>query len=83
MGKKSLASAQQQYILNSLRLRVASGTLSPGDVAHVDSLFDTERVEPETQVLDPGRESEDTSSGVNDEPTTEAPDQHNELKKIE
>lgn len=40
VAKKSLTGAQQQYILNSLRLRVASGTLSPADIAHVDSLFD-------------------------------------------
>lgn len=82
VAKKSLTSAQQQYILNSLRLRVASGTLSPGDVAHVDSLFDTEQVEPETQVLDPGREPDDTAAGANNGPTKEDPAQYNEPERI-
>lgn len=82
VAKKSLTSAQQQYILNSLRLRVASGTLSPGDVAHVDSLFDTAQVKPETQHIDPPREPDDTAAGVNNGPMKEDPAQYNEPERI-
>ena len=40
-AQKQLSRATQQYILNSLRLRVASGTLATSDIDHVDSLIET------------------------------------------
>jgi outer membrane protein len=41
IAKKDLSRAHQQYILNSLKLRVASGTLAASDITHVDSLLET------------------------------------------
>ena len=40
-ARKQLSRSTQQYILNSLRLRVASGTLATSDIEHVDSLIET------------------------------------------
>ena len=55
-ARKQLSRANQQYVLNSLRLRVASGTLATSDIEHIDSLLESatsapvEESEPDSTV---------------------------------
>lgn len=64
-AKRELSRSHQDYIINSLRLRVATGTLASSDILHIDSLL-----QAANEAM-----NEDESTG---EPT-EPPDKPNEI----